>query len=111
MRRISVVLAVAAVALLVGVGPAAQAQTATTLPGIPAGQGGPDNNINPTQQGGAAPGGRDNPAVDAGPATATDDGSLTPWLIGAGVLVLLAAGAAAVVVTRRSNSTREPSYS
>lgn len=111
MRRISVVLAVAAVGLLLGLGPAAHAQTATTLPGIPAGQGGPDNNINPTQQGGAAPGGRDNPAVDAGPATDTDDGSVAPWLIGAGAVLLLAAAGAAVAFSRRSSSTREPSYS
>ena len=109
MRRSTVVLAVAALTVLLGAGPAL-AQTATTLPGVPAGQGGPDNNVNQTQQGGAAPGGRDNPVVDAGPATSTDEGSsLTPWLVGAAVLVVLAAGAAFAV--RRAASSRRPSSS
>jgi hypothetical protein len=68
----------------------------TSLP-LPAGQGGPDNGVNP-YQGGSAPGGADNPVVDAGPATAGDNGSsLTPWLAVAGVLVVLVAGAAFVV--------------
>ena len=110
MRRYTVVLAVAALTVLLGTGPAVLAQTATTVPGIPAGQGGPDNNINQTQQGGAAPGGRDNPVVDAGPATSTDDdGSLAPWLIGAAVLLVIAGGAAFAV--RRASSSRQPSYS
>ncbi|HVL28647.1 MAG TPA: hypothetical protein VM390_10900 [Acidimicrobiales bacterium] len=111
MRRMTAVLAVATLSLLLGLAPAATAQTVTTLPGIPAGQGGPDNNVNPTQQGGDAQGGRDNPAADAGPAVSTDDdASLAPWLIGAAVLVLLAAGA---VVARRAiaGNRREPTYS
>ncbi len=108
MRRYTLLIAVAALTAFLAVGPAA-AQTATTLPGVPAGQGGPDNNINQTQQGGEAPGGRDNPAADAGPATSTDDdSSLAPWLIGAAVLVILAAGAAFVV---RRSGARRPSYS
>ena len=109
MRRISIVLAVAALSLFLGM-PAATAQTATTLPGVPAGQGGPDNNVNATQQGGTAPGGQDNPAADAGAATSTDDdSSIAPWLIGAAVLVLLGAGAALVI--KRGAQRREPSYS
>ena len=109
MRRYALLFAVAAVAVLLGAGPAA-GQTATSIPGVPAGQGGPDNEVNQTQQGGSAPGGRDNPVVDAGPAVSTeDDTSLAPWLIGAAVLVVLVAGAAFVV--RRSTSSRRPSYS
>jgi hypothetical protein len=109
MRRISLVLAVAALSLVL-LGPAAMAQTATTLPGVPAGQGGPDNNVNATQDGGTAPGGRDNPAADAGTATSTDDdSSIAPWLIGAAVLVLLGAGVA--LVLKRGGERREPSYS
>ncbi|MGH9266537.1 MAG: hypothetical protein ACRD1D_17775 [Acidimicrobiales bacterium] len=115
MRRIPVVLAVTALSLFLGFGAAATAQTTPTLPGVPAGQGGPDNNVNATQQGGTAPGGRDNPAADAGPATATeDDSSIAPWLIGAAVLLLLIAGAAFLVRrTLRSadRDRREPSYS
>jgi hypothetical protein len=112
MRRISVVVGVAALSLFLGLAPAASAQTATTLPGVPAGQGGPDNNVNNTQQGGNAPGGRDNPAADAGPAVSTeDDASLAPWLIGAAVLVFLAAGGALVARKVMSNDRREPSYS
>ena len=108
-RKTSFVLAVAVLSLLLGLG-AATAQTATTLPGVPAGQGGPDNDVNATQQGGNASGGQDNPATDAGAATsADDDESIAPWLIGAAVLVLLGAGAA--LVLRRSAGTREPSYS
>ena len=111
MRRMSAVLAVAALTLFLGLGPAAHAQTGTTLPGVPTGQGGPDNNVNATQQGGDAPGGRDNPAADAGPAAETDsDSSIAPWLIGAALLVVVAAGAAAMA--RRSTTTqRQPSYS
>ena len=111
MRRITFVLAVAALSLFLGLGPAAHAQTATTLPGVPAGQGGPDNNVNATQQGGNAPGGRDNPAADAGPAVSTeDDASLAPWLIGAAVLVVLAAAGAVAVRKATSRDRREPSY-
>ena len=111
MRRISAVLAVAALSLFLGLAPAT-AQTATTLPGIPAGQGGPDNNVNATQQGGDAPGGRDNPAADAGPAVSTDDGaSLAPWLIGAAVLVFLAAGGGLVARKVLGGDRREPAYS
>jgi hypothetical protein len=92
MRRITLVIAVAAVSLFLGLGPAAHAQTASSLPGVPAGQGGPDNQVNPSQ-GGDAPGGQNNPAVNAGPATAEDDdASLAPWLVGAALLVVLAAG-------------------
>ena len=92
MRRITVILAVAAVSLFLGLGPAAHAQTNTSLP-LPAGQGGPDNGVNNTQQGGSAPGGQTNPAVNAGPAVAEDEGSsLAPWLVGAALLVVLAAG-------------------
>ena len=109
MRRYTLLIAVAALTALLAAGPAA-AQTATSLPGVPAGQGGPDNNINQTQQGGEAPGGRDNPAADAGPATSTDDdSSLAPWLIGAAVLAVLAAGAA-FAVRRSADSSRRPSY-
>ena len=108
MRRISIVLAVAALSLCLGI-PAATAQTANTLPGVPAGQGGPDNNVNATQEGGSAPGGQDNPAADAGAATSDDDSSIAPWLVGAAVLVLLGAGAALVLT--RGVERREPSYS
>ena len=106
MRRLSALLAVAALSLFLGAGPV-HAQSATTLP-LPAGQGGPDNGVNAVQ-GGDAPGGRTNPAADAGPAVSDDDGSIAPWLIGAAVLVLLVAGAA--VVVRRAANNREPSYS
>ncbi len=100
MRRITLLIAVAAVTLVLGLGSAASAQTASTLPGIPAGQGGPDNQVNPSE-GGDAPGGRNNPAVNAGPATADDDGaSLAPWLVGAALLVVLAAGG--LVMARRA---------
>ncbi|MGI8808542.1 MAG: hypothetical protein ACR2KK_11990 [Acidimicrobiales bacterium] len=82
--------------LFLGLGPAAHAQTATTLPGVPAGQGGPDNQVN-SSQGGNAPGGQNNPAVNAGPATSTDEGSsLAPWLVGAALLVVLALGGALI---------------
>ena len=110
MRRMSAVLAVAALSLVLGLGATAYAQTPTSVTGIPSGQGGHANNTTPTQHGGAPPGGRDNPAVDAGPARATDDdSSIAPWLIGAAVLVVLVAGAAFVV--RRAAANREPSYS
>ena len=110
MRRSTLLIALAAVTVFLSAGPAL-AQTASTLPGVPAGQGGPDNNVNQTQQGGDAPGGRDNPVVDAGPATSTDDdSSLTPWLIGAAVLVVIAAGGALILRTL-AGSRREPSYS
>ena len=112
MRRISVVLAVAALSLVLALAPTASAQTATTLPGVPAGQGGPDNNVNATQQGGDAQGGRDNPAADAGPAVSSeDDASLAPWLIGAAVLVFLAAAGALVARKAVPGDRREPSYS
>ena len=108
MRRITLLLAVATVGLALGLGPAAHAQTASTLPGVPAGQGGPDNQVNPSQ-GGNAPGGRDNPAVDAGPATPTDEGSsLAPWLVGAALLVVLAAGG--VLLMRKMAETRKTDY-
>ena len=108
MRRITLLLAVATVGLVLGLGPAAHAQTATTLPGVPAGQGGPDNQVNPSQ-GGNAPGGQNNPAVNAGPATAEDEGSsLTPWLVGAALLVILAAGGA--LLARKMASTRDSDY-
>lgn len=91
MRRISVIIAVAAFSLFLGLGPAAHAQTSNTSLPLPAGQGGPDNGVNNTQQGGSAPGGQNNPAVNAGPAVAEDEGSsLAPWLVGAGLLVVLA---------------------
>jgi len=97
MRRFTLLLAVASVTLFLGLGPAAHAQTATTLPGIPAGQGGPDNGVNAVD-GGDAPGGANNPATNAGPATSTeDDASLAPWLVGAALLVVLAAGGALMV--------------
>ena len=103
MRRITVIIAIAAVSLFLGLGSAASAQTATSLPLAP-GQGGPDNGINPNQAGNA-PGGGVNPASNAGPAVAEDDGSsLTPWLIGAAVLVFLVAGGA--LVARRVNESR-----
>jgi len=96
MRRITVILTIALLSLVLGSGPAAQAQTASTLPGVPAGQGGPDNGVN-ASQGGNAPGGAVNPATNAGPVTPTDDGgSLAPWMVGAGVLVLLAVAGALV---------------
>ena len=92
MRQMTVLIAVAAVTVFLGLGPAASAQTASTLPGVPAGQGGPDNQVNPSQ-GGDAPGGQNNPAVNAGPATAADDdATLAPWLVGAARRVVLAAG-------------------
>ena len=112
MRRISVVLAVTALSMSLGLGSAAWAQVPTTLPGVPAGQGGPDNNVNQTQQGGSAPGGRDNPVADAGPATATEDdgSSIVPWLIGAAVLLIAIAGAA-FLFRRATAGRREASYS
>ena len=109
MRRITVIIAIAAVSLFLGLGSAASAQTATSLP-LPAGQGGPDNGVNPNQAGNA-PGGGVNPATNAGPATAEDEGSsLTPWLIGAAVLVLLAGGGA-ILARRMSDSRSESAYS
>lgn len=101
MRRMTLLIAVAAVTVFLGLGPAASAQTASTLPGVPAGQGGPDNQVN-TSDGGNAPGGRSNPAVNAGPAIAEDGGaSLAPWLVGAALLVVLAAGG--LVMARRAS--------
>lgn len=115
MRRISVALTVAALSLFLGFGAGATAQTATSIPGLPAGQGGPDNNVNNAQEGGTAPGGRDNPVADAGPATPTEeDSSIAPWLIGAAVLLVLIAGAAFLVrrtMTAADRDRREPSYS
>ena len=100
MRRMTLLIAVTAVTLFLGFGPAASAQTASTLPGVPAGQGGPDNQVNQSQ-GGNAPGGQNNPATNAGPATAEDDdASLAPWLVGAALLVVLAAGG--LVMARRA---------
>ena len=108
MRRITVVIAIATVGLFLGLGSAASAQTATSLPLAP-GQGGPDNGVN-TNQAGNAPGGGVNPATNAGPATAEDDGSsLTPWLIGAAVLVLLAGGGA--VMARKMSDRSGSAYS
>lgn len=102
MRRMTLLIAVTAVTVFLGLGPAASAQTASTLPGVPAGQGGPDNQVNPSQ-GGNAPGGQNNPAVNAGPATAEeDDASLAPWLVGAALLVVLAAGG--LVMARRAGA-------
>ena len=107
MRRMTLLIAVTAVTLFLGLGPAASAQTASTLPGVPVGQGGPDNQVNPSQ-GGNAPGGQNNPAVNAGPATADDDdSSLAPWLVGAALLVVLAAGG--LMMARRAGS-RGDSY-
>ena len=100
MRRMTILIAVTTVSVFLALGPAALAQTASTLPGVPAGQGGPDNQVNPSQ-GGDAPGGQNSPGVNAGPATATDDGaSLAPWLVGAALLVVLAAGG--LVMARRA---------
>jgi hypothetical protein len=104
MRRITLLVAAAAATLLLAMGPAALAQTASSLPGVPAGQGGPDNQVNPSQ-GGNAPGGQNNPAADAGPATATDDdASLAPWLVGAALLVALAAGG--LIMARKPSADR-----
>ena len=109
MRKIMLVTAVTAVALVLGLGPAARAQTASSIPGLPAGQGGPDNQVNPSQ-GGNAPSGRDNPAVDAGPATSDDDdSSIAPWLVGAALLVVLAAGG--VLLARKAGDSRGSDYS
>jgi len=112
MRRIVAVSALAAVVLLLGLGPAAYAQTNTTLP-LATGQGGPDNGVNAPNAGNSsgASGGADNPAVDAGPAVGDgeDDSSLAPWLVGAALLVLLAAGGA--IAVRRATANRSPSYS
>lgn len=100
MRKMTTLIAVTAVTVFIGLGPAASAQTASTLPGIPTGQGGPDNQVN-SSQGGDAPGGRNNPAVNSGPATAEDDdASLAPWLVGAALLVALAAGG--LIMARRT---------
>jgi hypothetical protein len=109
MRKTTIALAAVAVALFLGLGPAASAQTASTLPGIPAGQGGPDNQVNPLQ-GGDAPGGQNNPATNAGPAVAEDEGSsLTPWLVGAALLVVLAAGGA-LMARKASAGRRDDTY-
>ena len=108
MRRFTLLIAVASVTLFLGLGPAAHAQTATTLPGIPAGQGGPDNGVNAVD-GGEAPGGANNPATNAGPATSTeDDTSLAPWLVGAALLVVLAAGGALMV--RKATDASDVGY-
>ena len=108
MRRFTLFLAVVTVGLALGLGPAAHAQTASTLPGVPAGQGGPDNQVNPSQ-GGNAPGGQNNPAVNAGPATAEDEGSsLAPWLVGAALLAILAAGG--FLLMRRMADNRNSDY-
>ena len=108
MRKTTIALAAVAVTLFLGFGPAASAQTASTLPGIPAGQGGPDNQVNPSQ-GGNAPGGQNNPAVNSGPAVAEDEGSsLTPWLVGAALLVVLAAGGA--LMARKAGARRDDAY-
>jgi len=108
MRRMTLLIAVTAVTVFLGLGPAASAQTASTLPGVPAGQGGPDNQVNPSD-GGNAPGGQNNPATNAGPATATDDGaSLAPWLVGAALLVVLAAGG--LVMARKAGAGRQEVY-
>ncbi len=108
MRRITLVIAVAAVGLVLGFGPASHAQTASSIPGLPAGQGGPDNQVNPSQ-GGNAPSGRDNPVVDAGPATSDeDDSSIAPWLVGAALLVVLAAGG--VLLARKTADSRGSDY-
>ena len=108
MRRITLLLAVTTVGLVLGFGAAGHAQTASSLPGVPAGQGGPDNQVN-TVQGGNAPGGQNNPATNAGPATPTDEGSsLVPWLVGAALLLVLAAGA--VMLIRRTAAGRDSQY-
>lgn len=105
MRRMTLLIAITAVTLFLGLGSAANAQTASTLPGIPAGQGGPDNQVNPSQ-GGNAPGGQNNPAVNAGPATSEDDdASLAPWLVGAALLVVLAAGG--LLMARRASARND----
>lgn len=102
------VIAIAAVSLFLGFGTAASAQTASSLP-LAAGQGGPDNGVNPNQAGNA-PGGGVDPATNAGPATATEEGSsLTPWLIGAALLVLLAGGGA--LLARKMGDRSESAYS
>lgn len=104
----TLLIAVAAVTVFLGLGPAASAQTASTIPGVPAGQGGPDNQVNPSD-GGNAPGGRNNPATNAGPATASDDdSSLAPWLVGAALLVVLAAGG--LMMARKAGPRREDTY-
>ena len=104
----TLLIAVAAVTVFLGLGPAASAQTASTIPGVPAGQGGPDNQVNPSD-GGNAPGGRNNPATNAGPATASDDdSSLAPWLVGAALLVVLAAGG--LVMARKASADRDGAY-
>lgn len=108
MRRLTLLLAVATVGLVLGLGPAAHAQTASTLPGVPAGQGGPDNQVNPSQ-GGDAEGGRNNPATNAGPATDTDDGSsLAPWLVGAAFLLVLAGGG--MLLARKMATSGDSGY-
>lgn len=102
MRRMTLLVAITAVTVVLGLAPAASAQTASTLPGVPAGQGGPDNQVN-SSDGGSAPGGQNNPAVNAGPAVAADDGaSLAPWLVGAALLAVLAAGG--LVMARRAGA-------
>ena len=55
------------------------------------------------EEGGSATGGQNNPATNAGPAVAEEEGSsLTPWLVGAALLVVLAAGG--VLMARKANS-------
>lgn len=108
MRRMTFVLTAAAVVLFLGLGPAASAQTASTIPGVPAGQGGPDNGVN-SSEGGDAPGGANIPGVNAGPAVAEDEGSsLAPWLIGAALLAVLAAGG--LLMARNTGSRDDADY-
>ena len=67
MRRITLILAVTAVSLFLGFGPAANAQTSSTSLPLPAGQGGPDNRVNTPSRAATPPAVRTTPPPTPAP--------------------------------------------